>query len=520
MSNITKSIDKKDEVELSSFLQSESSLDNNNNNNNITTASGGSGFLPGPPWVINILANELCERFSYYGLRAILPLYFVSLGWSESASISVFMFSSAGAYFCSVFGGFIADSILGKYTTIMRFSLVYCFGMMLVAISALFTSSIGCIIGLFFVSIGTGGIKPNVASFGADQFPPSANTSAEDLTRFFMIFYFSINVGSVASFIITPLARKYCGYFVAFLIPSLLLTFAVYLFWKARHFYTRKPVQGSPLSRVYKVFQTARRPELSQNRKQMVDMGKHWLEAALNENNDCDAVAISETVALFRICKIFMCLPAYWMLYDQAGAAWIIQAKHLNRYNIFEPEQVGVLNPVLVLIFIPLFDKCIFPFIENKLQYKLTSVKKMVGGMILCIMAFIMSCIIQSMIENAEAAGDDNKISIIMQLPQIIILTLSEILVSTTGLDFAYQNSPSSMKSIIMALFLLTTAVGDFFGGIFYLVLGNVLSGTFMYIVFSILMIINTIIFISTSKRFVPYQKLKEEYGSGSEPLL
>ena len=122
MSNITKSIDKKDEVELSSFLQSESSLDNNNNN--ITTASGGSGFLPGPPWVINILANELCERFSYYGLRAILPLYFVSLGWSESASISVFMFSSAGAYFCSVFGGFIADSILGKYTAIMRFSLV------------------------------------------------------------------------------------------------------------------------------------------------------------------------------------------------------------------------------------------------------------------------------------------------------------------------------------------------------------------------------------------------------------
>ena len=98
MSNITKANDNKDEVELSSFLQSESSLDNNHN---ITTASGGSGFLPGPPWVINILANELCERFSYYGLRAILPLYFVSLGWSESASISVFMFSSAGAYFCS-----------------------------------------------------------------------------------------------------------------------------------------------------------------------------------------------------------------------------------------------------------------------------------------------------------------------------------------------------------------------------------------------------------------------------------
>ena len=101
-----------------------------------------------------------------------------------------------------------------------------------------------------------------------------------------------------------------------------------------------------------------------------------------------------------------------------------------------------------------------------------------------------------------------------------MVLTLSEILVSTTGLDFAYQNSPNSMKSIIMALFLLTTAVGDFFGGIFYLVLGKVLSGTLMYIVFSILMIINTIIFISVSKKFVPYKKMKGEYTDGNEPLL
>ena len=208
------------------------------------------------------------------------------------------------------------------------------------------------------------------------------------------------------------------------------------------------------------------------------------------------------------------------MLYDQAGAAWIIQAKHLNRYGIFEPEQIGVLNPILVLLFIPLFDKCVFPFLENTLKYELTSVKKMVAGMCLCIVAFILSTLMQSMIESAEAAGESNKISIVLQLPQIMILTLSEILVSTTGLDFAYQNSPSSMKSIIMALFLLTTAVGDFFGGIFYSVLGQVLSGTSMYVVFSVLMLINTLLFMKISKRFVPYEKMKSEYMEGDEPLL
>ena len=507
-----------DHVELSTFAQSDSQgmLDDALQGSKPT---GTAGFIPGPPWIINILLNELCERFSYYGLRAILPLYFVTLGWSENASISVFMFSSAGAYFCSVFGGIIADTYMGKYNTIIRLSMVYCVGMLLVAMSALFSSSAGCIIGLFFVSIGTGGIKPNVASFGADQFPQS-NTSAEELTRFFMIFYFSINVGSVASFIITPLAKKYFGYFVAFLIPSLLLMVAVYMFWKARKLYTRKPVKGSPLTRVYKVFAKARESELKEKRKRMVELGKHWIECALHENTDCDPISVSETIALYRISEIFLCLPAYWMLYDQAGAAWIIQAKHLNRYGIFEPEQIGVLNPILVLLFIPLFDKCVFPFLENTLKYELTSVKKMVAGMCLCIVAFILSTLMQSMIESAEAAGESNKISIVLQLPQIMILTLSEILVSTTGLDFAYQNSPSSMKSIIMALFLLTTAVGDFFGGIFYSVLGQVLSGTSMYVVFSVLMLINTLLFIKISKRFVPYEIMKSEYMEGDEPLL
>ena len=100
-----------DQVELSSFVQSDSQGKSDDALQG-SKPNGTAGFIPGPPWIINILLNELCERFSYYGLRAILPLYFVTLGWSENASISVFMFSSAGAYFCSVFGGIIADTYM------------------------------------------------------------------------------------------------------------------------------------------------------------------------------------------------------------------------------------------------------------------------------------------------------------------------------------------------------------------------------------------------------------------------
>ena len=250
----------------------------------------------------------------------------------------------------------------------------------------------------------------------------------------------------------------------------------------------------------------ARESELKEKRKRMEELGKHWIECALHENTDCDPVSVSETIALYRISEIFLCLPAYWMLYDQAGAAWIIQAKHLNRYGIFEPEQIGVLNPILVLLFIPLFDKCVFPFLENTLKYELTSVKKMVAGMCLCIVAFILSTLMQSMIESAEAAGESNKISIVLQLPQIMILTLSEILVSTTGLICISKFTKFNEKHNYGIVF---TYHGSWrlFGGIFYSVLGQVLSGTSMYVVFSVLMLINTLLFMKISKRFVPYEK-------------
>ena len=83
-----------DEVELSTFLNNDSLDTQDLETDNKDAQNESCRCLPGPPWVINILANELCERFSYYGLRAILPLYFVSLGWTENESISVFMFES------------------------------------------------------------------------------------------------------------------------------------------------------------------------------------------------------------------------------------------------------------------------------------------------------------------------------------------------------------------------------------------------------------------------------------------
>ena len=123
--------------------------------------------------------------------------------WTEDASVAVFSYTSSAAYFLPLLGGYVADVYWGKYATILRFSCLYAAGTLLLALSAvdkILSAGLACF-GLALISAGTGGIKPNVSSFGADQFEQGDERS---VSRYFHIFYMSINVGSVASFFYSP----------------------------------------------------------------------------------------------------------------------------------------------------------------------------------------------------------------------------------------------------------------------------------------------------------------------------
>jgi dipeptide/tripeptide permease len=179
-------------------------------------------MIPGPPCIRNILGNEVCERFSYYGLRAILvPFVTGPLGWSEENAVLAYALFSSLTFAMPLVGGCVADSVLGKYKTILYCSLIYCCGNALMAASALGNGTAYCmVVALVLIGIGTGGIKPNVSAFGADQFPSDDQPA---ITSFFSFFYFSINLGSVAAYIALPLLRKHCGYAAAFAAPFFLL---------------------------------------------------------------------------------------------------------------------------------------------------------------------------------------------------------------------------------------------------------------------------------------------------------
>lgn len=161
----------------------------------------------------NSFNTLILRRFSFYGMKAILPLYLTgSLGFSQNRSTTLIHSFNFSAYFFTLFGGIISDSLLGRYLTILVLSLVYCAGMAVLAGSAFPTlqesprvAATCFLVGLVLVAFGTGGIKPCVSAFGGDQFHPS---QVEAISTYFSIFYFAINAGSVLSMFITPLLRQ------------------------------------------------------------------------------------------------------------------------------------------------------------------------------------------------------------------------------------------------------------------------------------------------------------------------
>jgi POT family proton-dependent oligopeptide transporter len=149
-----------------------------------------------PPQIKYIIGNEVCERFSYYGMLGILELYLANrmkMG-GDVATTTQHLFGTA-VYFLPLAGGWLADRWLGRYWTILFISLFYCLGH---GTLALFEGSLtGLYVGLGLIAIGAGGIKPCVSAFVGDQFKPSQHHL---LTKIYGWFYWAINLGAAAAF--------------------------------------------------------------------------------------------------------------------------------------------------------------------------------------------------------------------------------------------------------------------------------------------------------------------------------
>jgi POT family proton-dependent oligopeptide transporter len=401
-----------------------------------------SGDQQMPKGIWFIVSNEFAERFCFYGINSILAVYFTQfLHFTDGRATSWQSLFKSGAYFFPLLGAVVSDAFWGKFRTIMVFSSIYAAAVVGLALAG--SHEIALAMSLFFIGLGTGGIKPCVATNLGDQF---TSRNQHLIERAFSWFYLSINTGSLFSIYLCPvlLEDPAWGPRWAFGLPAVLMATATVVFVAGRRNYVAVPPAG-----------------------------KAWLEE----------IRSPRTVKLvFSLLLIYFFVAIFWMLWDQSnGGSWTLQAQSslvdkqllgprdgalgsltLGSWKVGElivsaftlrGAQVQVVNGLFIIILAPVFSYWVYPFVGR--FTRVTPLRKIGAGLFFAAASFLMIAFVESRLMAGQP------VSAWWQILAYVVLTCGEVLVSITALEFSYKQAPLTIKSFIMALFYLSISVGN-----------------------------------------------------------
>jgi len=434
-----------------------------------------------PAGIPYILANELGERFSFYGMRCILVFFMThlllnvageyDLMTEEQSKVWFHLFVSA-VYFMPLLGALISDIWLGKYRTILLFSVLYCCGFAALAFNH---TRLGLTAGLILIAIGSGVIKPCVSANVGDQF---GKTNKHLMAKIYSWFYFSINLGAFASNLLIPELLDRYNPTVAFGVPGILMLLATFVFWLGGKKFVHIPRGGFKFVK------------------------------------ECFSGDGLLTIA--KLAVVFVFLAPFWAMFDQMDSSWMLQAEKMNRMWLgheWLSTQIVAVNPLMILVLIPTFSYVIYPAI-NKV-FKLTPLRKIGIGLFLAATPFIVNAFIEKRIVAGQAP------SIGWLILAYVLLTAAEVMVSITCLEFSYTQAPKKMKSFIMAVFLLSISLGNAFAAAVNKFIqqddgSSKLEGPNYFWFFVIVMLVTAALFIPIAARYRVKDHIQEETSAES----
>lgn len=461
-----------------------------------------------PPALWFIFWGELAERSSYYGMRAILFLYMTkALGMATDVAAPAYSGFKAACYMLPLLGGYIADRWLGRYWTIVGFSVPYVIGQFLLAE---FPNELAMFVALGLLAGGSGVIKPNISTMMGETYDEKRPGQARLRSSAFLWFYFSINIGALVSMLALPLVRQHYimndsritpevrvqletalaqgkdilpltpdavlkdAFGVAFRIPAWLMVGSLIVFALGKPYYAHK------------------RPEV------------HHLTPEERR---------LQWQTLVRLFGIFGLVVLFWFGYEHNDTLWVdFISNHVNLKLPFAdktiaPDQLQFLNALFVIILVPTFN---FLFSKLDPQVKLfTPMRKVLTGFILTATAVA----IMATAGFIVGADPNTKVSVFWPASAYIVLTFGEVLLYGTMLEIAYTAAPKSMKGFVTACFLLTNTLGNFLNMVWMPLYGKTIAPGPFFAATAGCVAFAAIAFVIIGKQFERSQAEAEQAG-------
>uniref|UniRef100_A0A8I5NRF7 Solute carrier family 15 member 3 n=1 Tax=Papio anubis TaxID=9555 RepID=A0A8I5NRF7_PAPAN len=439
-----------------------------------------------------VLLVEMLERAAFFGITANLVLYLNStnFNWAgEQASRAALVFLGA-SYLLAPVGGWLADVYLGRYRAVALSLLLYLAASGLLPATAfpdgrssfcgeMPASPLGpacpspdcpraspspycapvLYAGLLLIALAASSVRSNLTSFGADQV---MDLGRDATRRFFNWFYWSINLGAVLSLLVVAFIQQNISFLLGYSIPVGCVGLAFFIFLFATPVFITKPPMGSQVSSMLKLALQNCCPQLWQRHLARSHRDRQGARLLPDQRSPQPGASLQEDIANFqvlvKILPVMVTLVPYWMVYFQIPEAWLLLA-----------------NVVVVLILVPLKDRLIDPLL---LRCKLlpSALQKMALGMLFGFTSVIVAGVLEMerlhyihhnqtvSQEIGEVLYNAAPLSIWWQIPQYLLIGISEIFASIPGLEFAYSEAPRSMQGAIMGIFFCLSGVGSLLG--------------------------------------------------------
>ncbi|XP_076887270.1 protein NRT1/ PTR FAMILY 8.1-like isoform X2 [Bidens hawaiensis] len=483
-----------------------------------------------------ILGNECCERLAYYGMSTNLVNYLSDRLNQGNVCASTNVANWAGTcYATPLLGAFLADAYFGRYWTIASFSIIYFIGMTLLTLSASLkalqpicdadattchptsTQTTLTFVALYLIALGTGGIKPCVSSFGADQFDETDVRERKKKSSFFNWFYLSINIGALFAASVLVWVQMNVGWGWGFGVPAVAMGAAVVFFFSGSSLYRIQKATGSPFVSLFQVVIASFRKinvkppkeksllyETIDTESQIVgsrklehtDKLRFFDKAAVEMDSDrnkatrnawklCTVTQVEELKCVIGLLPVWATGIIFAAVYSQMSTMFVLQGNTMDQHigpNFRIPSaSLSLFDTLSVIFWAPVYERILIPIVRRFTKHErgFTQLQRMGIGLLISLFSMMAAAGLEvvrlNYVRTHNLYNEETiPITIFWQVPQYFLIGCAEVFTFIGQLEFFYDQAPYAMRSLCSALSLTTIALGNYLSSVLVQVVAKV----------------------------------------------
>ncbi|KAG5024113.1 hypothetical protein AAZX31_07G253300 [Glycine max] len=403
-------------------------------------------------------------------------------------------------FLLALLGGYLSDSYLGSFWTMLIFGFVELSGFILLSVQAHVPqlkpppcniNDLGeqCseakgmkamifFVALYLVALGSGCVKPNMVAYGGDQFDQDNPKQLKKLSTYFNAAYFAFSLGELVSLTILVWVQTHSGMDVGFGVSAAVMAMGLISLICGTLYYRNKPPQGSILTPIAQVLVAAifKRNLLLPSNPQMLHgtqnnlihtdkfrfLDKACIRVEQEGNQEsawrlCSVAQVEQVKILLSVIPIFSCTIVFNTILAQLQTFSVQQGRamdtHLTKSFNIPPASLQSIPYILLIVLVPLYDTFFVPFARKFTGHEsgIPPLRRIGFGLFLATFSMVAAALLEKK-RRDEAVNHDKVLSIFWITPQYLIFGLSEMFTAIGLLEFFYKQSLKGMQAFLTAI--------------------------------------------------------------------